>query len=85
MLRLYGRNRMKKRYAVIACPKCKTKKIVDTSSKSTICNRCNKKLDLKQVRFLFESNSQAKARVVIGILNAEQDGKEKEFVNYIQQ
>lgn len=75
---------MKKRYAVIACPKCKTKKIVDTSSKTTSCIKCHKKLELKHVRFLYESDSQEKARIAIGIINAKEDGKEHEFINYKQ-
>ena len=75
---------MRKQYAIIACPSCKAKKIVDTSSKITHCNRCNKALNLQKLKILFESDSQEKARLVIGILNAEQDGKKKEFIE-IQQ
>ena len=73
---------MKKRYAVIACPTCHTKKIVDTSSKTTSCNKCHKKLTLQHLRFLYESDSQEKARIAIGILNAKEDGREHEFINY---
>jgi len=75
---------MRKQFAIIACPTCKAKKIVDTSSKTTHCNRCNKSLNLQKLKTLFESNSQEKARFVIGILNAEKDGKDEEFIKMNQ-
>ena len=39
------------KYAVIVCPKCKTHvQIIEYGVKSTVCQRCGSRLDLKKLK-----------------------------------
>ena len=75
---------MAMRYAVIICPSCKKAKIAETEKKTTICSHCNKKLVIKDLKIQFETNSQQEARNVIGIIHAQLDGKQDEFIELIK-
>jgi len=67
------------RLGVIVCPQCKQVKGVDLSSKTTKCVGCGKTLTLEKLKFFYETQSQEKLRQVIGLLNAELDGKSDSF------
>ena len=67
------------RFGIIVCPKCKKSKAVDLSNKTTKCVRCNKNLKLKEMKILFETDSQRELRKVIGLVNAEIDGRIDDF------
>ena len=71
------------RYAVVICPSCKKAKIVETDKKTMMCAHCNKKHVIKDLKIQFETNSQQEARNIIGILHAQQDGKQDEFIELI--
>jgi Zn ribbon nucleic-acid-binding protein len=67
------------RLGVIVCPQCKQVKGVDLSSKTTKCVGCGKTLALQKVKIYYETESQEKLRQMIGLLNAELDGKSDAF------
>ena len=71
-------------YAVIVCSGCKAAKIVDTSKKTTTCFRCGKQIQLEQRAFLYVSEDLDKARTALGLINAEQDGKQEEFKTFFR-
>ena len=59
------------KFGIIVCPRCRNSKVVDLSSKTTTCFRCNKKISLDKVRILYKSNSEQEIRKAIGIINVE--------------
>jgi len=67
------------KYGVIVCPKCKQVKGVDLSYKSTNCVKCGRNIKLDKVKILYETNSEEKLRHAIGLINADLDGKIKDF------
>ena len=67
------------RLGVVVCPQCKQVKGVDLSSKTTKCAGCGKTLTLEKLKIYYETDSQEKLRQVIGLLNAELDGKSVTF------
>jgi hypothetical protein len=67
------------KYGIVVCPKCKHVKGVELKHKSTKCIRCNKNIVLDKVKIVFETNSEEKLRNAIGVLNAELEGKSKDF------
>ena len=67
------------RYGVIVCPKCKRAKGVDLSNKTTRCPGCGKVLNLKNLDIKYKTDSEGDLRRVIGLVNAENDGKAEEF------
>jgi len=67
------------KFGVIVCPRCKKPKAVNLSSKTTKCPNCNKILKLKEMKILFETNSQQELTRAIGLINAEIGGKIDDF------
>jgi uncharacterized protein YbaR (Trm112 family) len=72
------------RLGVIVCPKCKHTKGVNLLSKTTRCGHCGKTIILDKCKIFYETESQEKLRLVIGLVNAELDGKPKEFKKLLQ-
>ncbi|KYK22023.1 hypothetical protein AYK25_07625 [Thermoplasmatales archaeon SM1-50] len=72
------------RFGVIVCPNCKYVKGVNLSSKTTKCTRCGKILQLKKVRIFYETELQEKLRQVVGLMNAEMEGKRDSFLKFIE-
>jgi hypothetical protein len=70
------------KFGVIVCPKCKKAKGVILSYKTTKCNRCDKVLNLEKIRILYKTDSEHKLRHSLGLVNAELDGKSKDFKKY---
>ena len=67
------------KYGVIVCPNCKQVKGVELRYKSTNCIKCNKSIKLDKVKILFETNSNEELSRAIGLINADLDGKIKDF------
>ena len=67
------------KFGIIVCPKCKIAKGVTLSNKTTRCIRCGKVLSIEKLKILYKTNSEPKMREAIGLVNAELDGKLKEF------
>jgi len=72
------------RFGVVVCPHCKKVKGVDLSCKTTKCPRCGKVLMLENLKIFYKTNSRGKLRQAIGLVNAELDGKFKEFKEILQ-
>ena len=58
------------RYGVIICPHCKTGKIIELKHKSTTCIRCGKRLLIKKIKVLYQTDSLEGARQSLGQMNA---------------
>jgi len=67
------------KYGVIVCPKCKKAKGVLLAHKTTKCIRCGKTLTLEKIRILYKTDSEAKLRNSLGLVNAELDGQSDKF------
>ena len=63
------------RFGVIVCTNCKKVKAVDLSFQTTKCIKCNKVINLKNVKILYKSNSQEQIREAIGKINVKLMGK----------
>lgn len=72
------------RFGVVVCPNCKKVKGVDLSCKTTKCPRCGKVLMLENLKIFYKTNSREKLQQAIGLVNAELDGKFKEFKEILQ-
>jgi len=57
------------KFGIIVCPRCRNSKVVDLSYKSSICFRCNKRIDLNKVKILYKSSSGQEIRKAIGYMN----------------
>jgi hypothetical protein len=57
------------KYGVIICPKCHQVKGVLLSTKTTKCIKCNKIIELKKVKIIFETNLQHELTEAIGQIN----------------
>ena len=68
------------RFGIVVCPRCKKAKGVDINKKTTYCVYCNKKLDISKLKIIYETDSQSKLTDAIGIVNADMEGKRKEFL-----
>jgi hypothetical protein len=71
------------KFGIIVCPKCKMAKGTDLSNKTTRCIRCGKVLTIEKLKILYKTNSEQKIREAIGLVNAELNGKLKEFKKLI--
>ena len=71
-------------FGVIVCPACKKVKGVNVSCKTTKCHGCGKVLQLDHLKIFYQTDSQEKLRQAIGLMNAELEGKRKEFEKIIQ-
>ena len=67
------------KYGVIVCPRCKQVKGVELQFNSTKCTRCNKLITITKVKILFKTNSKEELSYRIGMINADFDGKIKDF------
>ena len=63
------------RYGIVVCPKCKNAKLVDLSYKTSRCIRCGKLLALDKIKITYKSDSEKDLRQVIGLINAQMEGK----------
>ncbi|MHB8585428.1 MAG: DUF5817 domain-containing protein [Thermoplasmatota archaeon] len=66
-------------YVLVACRTCKKAKIAEKGAKSTTCASCGKRLDLRQLRILFESESIDETREAAGRANARLAGREGSY------
>ncbi len=57
------------KFGIIVCPRCRNSKVVNLFYKTTTCFRCNKRIDLNEVKILYKSNSEQEIRKAIGCLN----------------
>ena len=67
------------KFGVITCPNCKKVKGVNLTYKTSKCPRCGKVLNIEKLKILYQTNSQEKLRQVIGLINAEFEGKLNNF------
>ena len=72
------------KFGVVVCPHCKKVKGVDLSRKTTKCPRCSKVLRLETLKIFYKTDSLEKLQQAIGLVNAELDGKLKEFKEILQ-
>ncbi|UCF11875.1 MAG: hypothetical protein JSW06_07450 [Thermoplasmatales archaeon] len=72
------------KFGVIVCPNCKKVKGVDLSCKTTKCSRCGKALLLENLKIFYKTDSVGKLQQAIGLVNAELDGRLKEFKETLQ-
>ena len=63
------------KYGVVVCPKCRKPKAVILSFKTSKCINCNSVIHLEKVNIIYKSNSGSEVRSVIGLINAENNGK----------
>ena len=61
------------KYGIVVCPKCKNPKVVLLSSKSSKCIRCGKILYIDRLKIFYKTNSRAKVRTAVGLINAKKD------------
>ena len=67
------------RFGIVVCPKCKKAKGVNLFCKTTRCIRCGKLLMLEKLKILYETDSEQKLRQILGLINAEMDGRLEKF------
>jgi hypothetical protein len=72
------------KFGVIVCLNCKKAKGVDLSLKTTKCPHCGKLLRLEHLKIFYKTDSRAKLQQAIGLVNAELDGRLKEFKKILQ-
>ena len=73
------------KFGIIVCPNCKKAKGADLLSKTTKCIGCGKTLQLDTLKILYKTDSRQELQKVIGLINAERDGKLKDFRKIINQ
>ncbi len=71
-------------FGIVVCPNCKKAKGVDLSKKTTKCIRCKKKLEINKLKIFYKTESREKLSNVLGLLNAELDGKIEDFKKLIR-
>jgi hypothetical protein len=71
------------KYGVIICPSCNSGKIIEQKYETTICIRCGKRLTVKKITILYETNTLENAQQYLGKLNAEKDGRLDVFNNFL--
>ena len=74
---------MKFRYAVIICPTCHKARIIEQDKKTTTCPFCNNRHRINNVMIEYQTNDQQKARKIIGLIHATQDGKQDELAEFL--
>jgi endogenous inhibitor of DNA gyrase (YacG/DUF329 family) len=74
---------MKPKYAVIVCPTCHKAKIIEQDKKTTTCPFCNTRHYIKKIMIQYQTNNQEKARKIIGLIHAKQDGRQEEAAQYL--
>jgi hypothetical protein len=71
------------RFGVVVCPHCKQVEGVNLSSKTTKCIRCGKTLQMKKLKFFYETEYQEKLHEAVGLMNAELEGKRDTFTKLL--
>ena len=67
------------KFGIIVCPKCKNAKVVNLSCKTSRCYGCNEILTFEKFKIQYKTDSEQKARLALGLINAEIDGKLDEY------
>ena len=67
------------KFGIIVCPKCKKAKVVNLSCKTSRCYRCNEIFTFENLKIQYKTDSEQKARLDLGIVNAEIDGRLGEY------
>ncbi len=67
------------KFGIIVCPKCKKAKVVNLSCKTSRCYRCNEIFTFEKLKIQYKTDSEQKARLALGLINAEIDGKLDEY------
>ncbi len=60
---------MKDRYGVVVCPNCEMAKGIDLGKKTTKCQRCGKRWQIKELRILYKTNSARELPGAVAIIN----------------
>ncbi|MDY6780605.1 MAG: hypothetical protein SV760_08700, partial [Halobacteria archaeon] len=61
-------------YRVVGCSHCESVKIVEGNSETTTCNRCQKQIDMRSVRVIFQSDSLEEAKEARSLSMAKRNG-----------
>jgi len=67
------------KFGIVVCPKCKHPKGVQLVHKTTRCIRCGKMLTLAKLKILYQTDSEEQLRRALGLVNADMEGKRKDF------
>lgn len=66
-------------FQVVACPRCRRAKVVESGRKSSSCGSCGRPLELAHLRAFHSGEDLEEARHAAGILNARLAGRESEY------
>ena len=66
-------------YGIIVCPSCHFAKTVNLTTKTTRCIKCGKVLHIHHLNILYSSPSLRKVQHMLGVFNAQKDGKADEL------
>ena len=66
-------------FQVVACPRCRRAKVVESGRKSTACGGCGRALELAHLRAFHSGADLEEARHAAGLLNARLAGREHEY------
>lgn len=72
------------RYGIVVCPNCRKAKGFEMKSKTTKCPICGKTLKIENLKMFYRTDSQEKMRKAIGLINANIDGKYKDFKKLLE-
>lgn len=63
------------KFGVVACPDCRTARIIDLSPKTFSCQRCGKRHESAKLKKFYTTDSDEEARRALGELNVRLSGK----------
>ena len=67
-------------FAIVGCPECKRKRIVDLSAENSACPYCGRRSKVDDLAIIFKSNDQAEVRAafdhVTGFVKPEKEDRE---------
>ncbi|MBI4393710.1 MAG: hypothetical protein HY556_07950 [Euryarchaeota archaeon] len=63
------------KFGVVACPDCRTARIIDLSPKTFSCQRCGKRHESAAIKKFYTTDSDEEARRALGELNVRLSGK----------
>lgn len=66
-------------FQVVACPRCRRAKVVQSGRRTTSCGSCGRPLELAHLRAFHSGADLEEARHAAGILNARLAGREEEY------
>lgn len=72
--RLYGGTPTSGVYVVVGCSNCESVKIAVESNETTVCNRCQKQIDLDKARKIFRSEDLEEAKEARSMALARREG-----------